>query len=159
LEENKMVECNDKNCAVHGNISVRGNLFTGTVVSAKPSKTAIVERTIVRYVPKYERYKKSKSRITAHNPECINAKEDDVVRIGETRKISKTKTFVVLKIVGKKKIVKSVEDTFTEKEKKGEAGEEKKEKPVKEEEKEEEPVKEEPAEEEKAEEEEKKRVI
>ena len=110
-----MVECKDKNCPVHGNLSVRGNVFTGRVVSTKPGKTAIVERTIVRYVPKYERYRKSKSRVTAHNPDCISAKEDDLVRIGETRKISKTKSFVVMKITGKKTIIKGEEDTFQDK--------------------------------------------
>lgn len=110
-----MVECNDKNCPEHGTLSVRGNVFTGRVVSAKPGKTAIVERTIVRYVPKYERYRKSKSRISAHNPDCISAKEDDIVKVGETRKISKTKSFVVLEITGKQTIVKGEEDTFQEK--------------------------------------------
>ena len=109
-----MVECTDKKCPIHGEISVRGNVFTGTVISAKPSKTVVVERPIVKFVPKYERYTKSKSRITAHNPECINAKEDDVVKIGETRKLSKTKSFVVIEIIGKKKIVKVKEDTFRE---------------------------------------------
>ena len=109
-----MVECTDKKCPIHGEISVRGNVFTGTVISAKPSKTVVVERPIVKFVPKYERYTKSKSRITAHNPECIDAKEDDVVKIGETRKLSKTKSFVVIKIIGKKKVVKVEEDTFRE---------------------------------------------
>ena len=107
-----MAECNDPKCPNHGQISVRGATFTGTVVSAKPGKTAVVERTIVKFVPKFERYKKSKSRIYAHNPDCIAAKEDDVVRLGETRKLSKTKSFVVLEVVGKKKFVKVEEDTF-----------------------------------------------
>jgi len=122
-----MVECTDKKCPVHGEISVRGNVFTGTVISAKPSKTVIVERPIVKFVPKYERYAKSKSRITAHNPECLNAKEDDVVKIAETRKLSKTKSFVVIEIIGKKKVVKVEEDTFREHKrvKKGEEKEEK----------------------------------
>jgi len=110
-----MVECNDKNCPKHGELSVRGNVFTGRVVSTKPGKTAIVERTIVRYVPKYERYKKSKSRITAHNPDCISAKEDDMVKVGETRRLSKTKSFVVMEITGKQTIIRGEEDTFNEK--------------------------------------------
>jgi len=107
-----MAECNDQRCPVHGSISVRGNVFTGAVISAKPSKTVIVERVIVKFVPKYERYAKSKSRVYAHNPDCIGAKEDDIVRVGETRRLSKTKSFVVLKIVGKKKTVKVEEDTL-----------------------------------------------
>jgi small subunit ribosomal protein S17 len=113
-----MTECNDKRCPVHGSLRVRGNIFSGIVVSAKPSKTAIVERTIVKYVPKFERYKKSRARITAHNPDCIGAKEDDVVKVGETRRLSKTKSFVVLKVVGKKKVVKIEEDTFHKRESK-----------------------------------------
>ena len=81
------------------NYSVRGNIFTGTVVSAKSPKTVIVERTLTHFVKKYERYKKVKSRIPAHNPLEINAKEGDTVRIGETRKLSKTKSFIVLEIM------------------------------------------------------------
>jgi|GEM_PF-36910 len=107
-----MAECNDKRCPVHGSISVRGNVFTGAVISAKPSKTVIVERVLVKFVPKYERYAKSKSRIYAHNPDCIGAKENDIVRVGETRRLSKTKSFVVLKVEGKKKTVKVEEDTL-----------------------------------------------
>jgi small subunit ribosomal protein S17 len=122
-----MVECNDKRCPIHGSLSVRGSTFAGIVVSAKPGKTALVERTIVRHVPKYERYKKSKSRVYAHNPSCIDAKENDIVRVAETRKLSKTKSFVVLRVIGKKKIVKAEEDTFKEREKKEEETEKKEE--------------------------------
>ena len=78
---------------------IRGNVFEGKVVSAKANKTITVERVLTHYVAKYERYKKVKSKIKAHNPESINAKEGDLVRVGETRKISKTKNFVVMKIL------------------------------------------------------------
>lgn len=93
-----MGECKDKKCPKHGNIKVRGNVFTGKVISDKPNKTVIVERTLTKKVPKYERYKKIKSKVSAHNPECINAQENDIVKIGETRKLSKTKSFVVLEV-------------------------------------------------------------
>ena len=83
------------------NYSIRGAVLTGTVVSAKAAKTVTIERIITKYIPKYERYKKTKSKITAHNPESINAQEGDVVKIGETRKLSKTKNFVVVEIVQK----------------------------------------------------------
>ncbi|MFH0970622.1 MAG: 30S ribosomal protein S17 [Candidatus Diapherotrites archaeon] len=79
---------------------VRGNSLVGKVISAKAPKTVTVEREIVVYVSKYERYKKLRSRVHAHNPEWINAKENDIVRIGETRKISKTKAFVITEILG-----------------------------------------------------------
>jgi len=120
LEEVKMVECSDSKCPIHGRLSVRGGLLTGQVVSAKPGKTVIVERSIVRYVPKYERYRKSKSRIYAHNPDCIGAKEGDIVKVGETRKLSKTKSFVVLEVTGKQKVVEIEEDTFRDKHRKKE---------------------------------------
>lgn len=96
----KQGACNDKKCPYHGDVKVRGATFIGRVVSAKPNKTVTVERTLIEYVPKFERYKKKRSRIHAHNPECINAKEGDSVLIGETRKLSKTKSFVVLKVLG-----------------------------------------------------------
>ncbi|MBU0662114.1 MAG: 30S ribosomal protein S17 [Candidatus Diapherotrites archaeon] len=93
-----MDECKDLKCAVHGNVKVRGNIFTGRVVSAKADKTVTVERKITQWIAKYERYKKKRSKVYAHNPACINAKEGDIVQIGETRKLSKTKGFVVLRL-------------------------------------------------------------
>ncbi len=93
-----MTECNDNKCAKHGKVKVRGNVFTGKIISSKGNKTVIIERTLTKKVPKYERYKKIKSKITAHNPECINATEGDLVKIGETRRLSKTKSFVVLEV-------------------------------------------------------------
>jgi small subunit ribosomal protein S17 len=79
--------------------AIRGNIFEGKVVSAKANKTVTVERELTHYISKYERYKKVISRVKAHNPESINAKEGDKVRIGETRKISKTKNFIVMEIL------------------------------------------------------------
>jgi len=78
---------------------IRGNIFEGKVVSAKANKTVTVERELVQYIPKYERYKKIRSRVKAHNPLSINAKEGDKVKIGETRRISKTKSFIVMEII------------------------------------------------------------
>ncbi|MEM4256953.1 MAG: 30S ribosomal protein S17 [Candidatus Diapherotrites archaeon] len=80
-------------------ISVRGALLEGKVVSTKMAKTAIVEIKSVRYVPKYERYEKVRSKIKAHNPENIAAKEGDIVKIGETRKLSKTKSFIIMEVI------------------------------------------------------------
>ncbi len=80
-------------------ISVRGALLEGKVISTKMPKTAIVEIKSVRYVPKYERYEKVRSKIKAHNPEEIGAKEGDLIKIRETRKLSKTKSFTIVKIL------------------------------------------------------------
>lgn len=48
---------------------------------------------------KYNRYFKTRSKVAAHNPACINAKKGDKVLIAETRPLSKTKHFVVLKVI------------------------------------------------------------
>jgi ribosomal protein S17 len=55
-----------------------------------------------QYVPKYERYERRKSRIVVHNPECIRAREGDVVVVAECRPLSKTKSFVVVAKTGEK---------------------------------------------------------
>jgi len=94
-------DCNDPNCPIHGNIKVRGAQIIGKVVSNKGKKTVIVEREYTKYIYKYERSLRKRSRIPAHNPQCINAQNGDIVKIGETRRISKTKSFVVTEIVKK----------------------------------------------------------
>lgn len=80
---------------------VRGKIFEGRVTSAKAPKTVTVERSVVHFVPKYERYKKTRSKIKAHVPAEMVVKEGDWVRIGETRRISKTKNFVILQVLKK----------------------------------------------------------
>jgi small subunit ribosomal protein S17 len=91
--------CNDPKCPWHGKISLRGKILEGFVVSAKSPKTAIVRRDYLHYIPKYERYERRHSRIAAHNPPCINAKEGDKVKIAECRPLSKTKHFVIVEVV------------------------------------------------------------
>jgi small subunit ribosomal protein S17 len=53
------------------------------------------------YVPKYERYLNRRSKVKAHNPVEISAKEGDTVIIKECRPISKTKKFVVVEVIKK----------------------------------------------------------
>jgi small subunit ribosomal protein S17 len=89
-------ECHGKRCPWHGKISVRGRVLRGEVRSAKSHKTAIVEWDYHRFITKFERYQREKSRVTAHNPLCIRAKEGDRVIIAECRPVSKTKHFVIV---------------------------------------------------------------
>jgi small subunit ribosomal protein S17 len=88
--------CNDRNCPFHGDLSVRGRVLEGSVVSAKMDKTVIVKRDYLHYVPKFIRYERRHSRIASHNPPCIDAKEGDRVIIAECRPVSKTVSFVVV---------------------------------------------------------------
>jgi small subunit ribosomal protein S17 len=93
--------CEDVNCPWHGELSLRGRVFTGTVRSGKSHSTAIVEWGFNKFVKKYERYERRKSRVTAHNPPCIHAKEGELVMISECRPLTATKRFVVVAKFGK----------------------------------------------------------
>lgn len=77
-------------------ISIRGRTFEGVVIKDKAKKTVVVERNYLVYVPKYERYRKARTRFLARNPEEINAKVGDKVKIAECRKISKNVSFIVI---------------------------------------------------------------
>ena len=93
------MDCHDPKCPTHGSLKTRGMHLSGLVVSDKAKKTAIVEVSYTIYTHKYERYLRKRSRVQAYNPECINAKSGDVVNIAETRRLSKTKAFVVTGIL------------------------------------------------------------
>ncbi len=97
-EEQKHGKLQPKN-----SLSLRGRVFTGTVISARMQKTVTVEWERKHFLKKYERYEKRKSKVNAHNPESVNAKEGDVVKIMECRPISKTKNFIVVEVLGKEK--------------------------------------------------------
>jgi len=94
-------ECSDKNCPFHGNLPLRGKILQGTVVSDRMQGSVVVERTYLHYLPKYERYERRHTRISVHNPPCINAKNGDKVKIAECRALSKTKHFVVVELMKK----------------------------------------------------------
>lgn len=93
-------KCSDLNCPFHGRLSVRGRQFTGTVISAKMRKTAVVEFERLNFLKKYERYEKRMTRLKAHNTECIGASEGDIVNVRECRPLSKTKSFVIMEKLG-----------------------------------------------------------
>lgn len=88
--------CEDVKCPFHGRLPVRGNVLKGKVVSSRAQKTVIVEKDYLHWLPKYQRYERRHSRISAYNPECMAAKEGDLVTIAECRPLSKTKAFVVV---------------------------------------------------------------
>jgi len=82
-------------------LSTRGRKFVGVVISDKMTRTVTVQWEKRKYIPKYERYEKSRTRVKAHNPDEINAQKGDMVRIEETRPLSKTKNFIVTEIITK----------------------------------------------------------
>jgi len=93
-------ECADKHCPFHGSFGVRGRIFTGRVISPRFHKTVKVEWERMKFLPKYERYMKARTRIKAHSPDCIEINVGDRVKIAECRPISKTKNFVVIEKIG-----------------------------------------------------------
>lgn len=120
-------KCNDNYCPFHGSLKCRGKIFTGVVISTKMQKTATVEFGRRAFLQKYERYEKKRTRIKAHNPECVNAKDGDIVRISECRPLSKTKNFVVIENLGKEKGFEERMEALEEGKKRKEAKEEVKE--------------------------------
>ncbi|HLG24244.1 MAG TPA: 30S ribosomal protein S17 [Candidatus Nanoarchaeia archaeon] len=92
--------CTDDNCPFHGNLSVRGRQLSGTVISAKMRKTAVMEFERLNFVKKYERYEKRRTRLKVHNTDCVNAKEGDKVLVMECRPLSKAKNFVIIQKTG-----------------------------------------------------------
>ncbi|MFC7175916.1 30S ribosomal protein S17 [Halosegnis marinus] len=91
--------CSDPNCPFHGTLSVRGQTMEGQVASTDMDKTVVVEREYDVKVPKYDRYMKRRSRVSAHHPDCLDLSVGDTVRIAETRPLSKTKSHVVVERV------------------------------------------------------------
>ena len=93
-------ECNDPNCPFHGSLAIRGQVLEGIVASYTAERTITVERSYYKFIRKYERYEKRKSKIKAHKPDCMDLKVGDAVKIAECRPLSKTKHFVVVEVKG-----------------------------------------------------------
>ncbi|PVH20484.1 40S ribosomal protein S11 [Candidozyma haemuli] len=88
----------DKKCPFVGDISIRGKILTGTVVSTKMHRTIIIRRDYLHFVPKYNRYEKRHKNVAAHVSPAFRIQEGDVVVVGQCRPLSKTVRFNVLKV-------------------------------------------------------------
>lgn len=89
--------CNDVDCHIHGNLKLRGRTFKGFVVSKHDKRIAIeFERMI--YIKKYERYARTKTKLHARLPRCMenDVTVGDLVRIKECRPLSKIIHFAFL---------------------------------------------------------------
>ncbi|HTW40275.1 MAG TPA: 30S ribosomal protein S17 [Thermoplasmata archaeon] len=92
--------CSDRHCPFHGRLSLRGQVIEGTVVSTSMQHTAVVERTLLHFVSKFERYEKRRRRYLAHAPPCLNVPVGHRVRIAETRPLSKLVSFCIVEDLG-----------------------------------------------------------
>ena len=100
MEKNKIIavaRTDDKDCPVHGNLKARGRVFEGRVIKKFPSRVTIESERMV-YVRKYERYAKSRTKIHARLPVCMEKDIDigDLIRVQECRPLSKIIHFVVI---------------------------------------------------------------
>lgn len=93
-------KCDDRHCPFHGRLPVRGQVLEGTVVSTSMQRTAVVERILLHYVSKFERYEKRRRRYLAHAPPCLHTTVGHRVRIAETRPLSKLVSFCIVEDLG-----------------------------------------------------------
>ena len=102
----KAKECNDKDCPFHGTTRIRGKITSGVVVSKKSRNTVIIRRNYVQFIKKYQRYERRNTRLACHLPDCLrnDINLGDLIRVGESRKLSKTKAFIVLEKISSEEI-------------------------------------------------------
>lgn len=82
----------------------RRQMKVGRVVSDKMDKTIVVAVEYTRQHPIYKKAMKRTSKFAAHDEQNL-CKIGDVVRIEETRPLSKTKRWVVREIIQRKVVV------------------------------------------------------
>eukprot|EP01123_Difflugia_compressa_P011516 TRINITY_DN462_c0_g1_i1.p1 TRINITY_DN462_c0_g1~~TRINITY_DN462_c0_g1_i1.p1 ORF type:complete len:160 (-),score=21.68 TRINITY_DN462_c0_g1_i1:74-553(-) len=86
----------DKKCPFTGNVSIRGTILKGVVVSTKMTRTIIIRRDYLHYIRKYNRFEKRHNNIAAHASPAFKIKEGDVVTVGCCRPLCKTVRFNVI---------------------------------------------------------------
>jgi len=89
----------DKKCPFTGDVSIRGRILTGKVVSTKMTRTIIIRRDYLHYIPKYsilhififsnvglialaDRYEKRHKNLAAHVSPAFRVELGDVVTVG-----------------------------------------------------------------------------
>jgi ribosomal protein uS17 len=84
-------------CPFTGNVSIRGRILKGLVVSHKMKRTIVIRRDYLHYIPKYRRFEKRHRNLSVHcSPAFRNVGEGDVVTVGQCRPLSKTVRFNVV---------------------------------------------------------------
>lgn len=89
----------DKKCPFTGDVSIRGRILSGKVVSTKMHRTIVLRRDYLHYIKKYQRYEKRHTNISAHISPCFRCSEGDIVTVGQCRPLSKTVRFNVLRVI------------------------------------------------------------
>merc|ERR1711920_1036796 len=61
----------DKKCPFTGNVSIRGKILKGMVVSTKMKRTIIIRRNYLHYIKKFNRFEKRHSNMAVHCSPCF----------------------------------------------------------------------------------------
>ncbi|PRQ74876.1 40S ribosomal protein S11 [Rhodotorula toruloides] len=80
----------DKKCPFTGLVSIRGRILTGKVISTKMTRTIIIRREYLHFVPKYSRYEKRHKNVAVHCSPAFRVEVGDIVTVGQCRPLSKT---------------------------------------------------------------------
>lgn len=96
--------CNDFNCPFHGSLPVRGRILEGIVIRKHMKGTVVIRRDYNQYIPKYLRYERRHSRLSVHNPPCIDVMIGDKIKIMECRPLSKSVSFVMIEKIEENKL-------------------------------------------------------
>ncbi|KAH8043627.1 rRNA binding protein [Aureococcus anophagefferens] len=87
----------DKKCPFTGNVSIRGRILKGMVISTKMKRTLVIRRDYLNWCGKYRRFEKRHKNMSVHCSPCFeNVKEGDIVTVGQCRPLTKTVRFNVL---------------------------------------------------------------
>ena len=103
----------DKKCPFTSNVSIRGRILKGVVISTKMNRTIVIRRDYLHYIKKYNRFEKRHKNLAAHcSPAFPLVKQGDVVTVGQCRPISKTVRFNVIKVDAKKETAFAAKKQF-----------------------------------------------
>ena len=75
----------DKKCPFTGDVTIRGRIIKGLIISTKMKRTIIVRRDYLQYVKKYRRFEKRHHNVPAHISPAFAVKEGDIATIGQCR--------------------------------------------------------------------------
>ena len=102
----------DKKCPFTSDVSIRGRICKGVVLSVKMARTVVLRRDYLHYIKKYNRFEKRHHNLSAHlSPAFERVRVGDILTVGQCRPISKTVRYNTLR-VEKKHIEGNPRKTF-----------------------------------------------
>eukprot|EP00439_Symbiodinium_sp_Y106_P062916 s1257_g9.t1 len=91
-------EAKEGNFVDKKNVSIRGAVLKGMVISTKMKRTIVIRRNYLHYIKKFNRFEKRHSNLAVHCSPAFEPKEGDIVTAGQCRPLAKTVRFNVLKV-------------------------------------------------------------